>query len=200
MRKKPGLRTATALAALLGGCGPAISFFPLYTPEDKVFDEQLLGTWKGAHPPEDKNSDTSIWKFERGEDGVSYDFTLMSANPKTKGRLLNTAHLVRLGDFLFIDFETPDGEKREMTDYPLPEIPGHFIGRILIERDKIHIGLLDDSWIGERVKAGSMPLTYLESPHGRVLTAKTEELRKFCLTHATDTQVFGDTYDLVRAK
>lgn len=45
------------LAALLAGCVPVMSLHPLYTDEDVIFEEKLLGTWL------DDSNDT--WTFER---------------------------------------------------------------------------------------------------------------------------------------
>ena len=46
------------LAALLGGCVPVMSLHSLYTEENVVFEEKLLGTWV-----DDPNSPETIWEF-----------------------------------------------------------------------------------------------------------------------------------------
>jgi len=36
------------LAVLLGGCSPVVSRHPLFTQDNVVFEERLLGTWVGS--------------------------------------------------------------------------------------------------------------------------------------------------------
>ena len=200
MRKKLAILTALALAVLATGCGPADSLFALYTADDKVFDERLLGAWTDAEGAKDKVADLRMWKFDKSEDGLSYDVTVSSVDPEEKGRILTSARLVRLGDFLFIDFETPDWGKRGMTDALLPVVPAHYFGRIDLDGQKVHIGLLDDYWVEKQRKAGTLPLAVIEVSGSRLLTAKTEDLRKFALGHAGDKDAFGSSFDLGRVK
>jgi|SRR5713101_706734 len=200
MRKKLVALTAMALAVLLTGCGPATFLFPLYTESDKTFDETLVGKWKQVPKPGDKELDPAHWIFKRNkDDGESYDFSLGSSDPK-KGALLSRARLVRLKDALFINFETPDLEKRGVMQAPAPSINANFIGRIRIEQDKVRIDMLEDTWVEKQVKAGTLPLSYIAAPQGILLTARTEELRKFVVEHAEDKNIFSDSYELTREK
>ncbi|HYA98464.1 MAG TPA: hypothetical protein VEH49_10235 [Methylomirabilota bacterium] len=201
MKRRLWWLAVPALAlAFAAGCGPAFSLFGLCTADDKTFDDGLLGVWKQVEDGKNEGSDATEWRFDKGEDGLSYDVTLSNYDSPKKGRILSSARLVRLGGFLFIDFEAPDGEKRGVTDAVMPALPAHCFGRITFDERQAHIALLDDSWIEKQVKAKTMPLAYLEGPNGRLVTAKTDELRKFALAHAEDKEIFGDKWDLVRKK
>lgn len=199
MRKSFAVVAALALAALLAGCAPAEFLFPLYIESDKAFDARLLGKWKQVLKPDDKDRDPADWIFARNDDGESYDFTLKSRKPK-EGALLSRARLVRLKDYLFINFETPDLEKRGVAQAPFPAISANFIGRIRIEQDKVRLDMVEDTWVEKQVKAGTLPLSYIATPQGFVLTAKTDELRKFVVEHAEDKNIFSDSYELAREK
>lgn len=198
MRKRLAV-VAAGLAVLLTGCVPAPFLFPLYTESDKAFDARLVGKWKQVPKPDDKEQDPAQWIFERNDDGASYDFTLGSEDPK-KGGLLSRARLVRLKDYVFINFEAPDLEKRGVLQAPIPAISGNFIGRIRIEQDKVRMDMVEDTWVEKQVKAGTLPLSYIAAPQGILLTAKTEELRKFVVEHAEDMNIFSDSYELTRVK
>ncbi|HEV1995714.1 MAG TPA: hypothetical protein VGR03_15385 [Candidatus Acidoferrum sp.] len=200
MRKRFAVMAVATLAVLLAGCGPATFLFPLYTEGDKEFDARLLGKWKQVPKPGDKEPDRAHWIFKRNkDDGESYDFSLGSSDPK-KGALLSRARLVRLKDYLFINFETPDLEKRGVTQAPFPAISANFIGRIRIEQDKVRLDMVEDTWIEKEFKAGMLPLSYISTSQGFVVTAKTEELRKFVVEHAEDDNIFSDSYELTREK
>ena len=48
------------LAVVIGGCVPVASIHCLYTKENAVFEEKLLGTWV-----DDPNSPETTWEFTR---------------------------------------------------------------------------------------------------------------------------------------
>jgi len=59
------------LTALLAGCVPIVSLNPLFTKEDIVFDEKLLGTWL-----DDANDPGAIWEFARFEENPAKNLLL----------------------------------------------------------------------------------------------------------------------------
>jgi len=97
------------LAALLGGCIPVMSMHPLFTEENLIFEEKLLGTWV-----DDPNSPKGIWEFKRVADSVQKNWELppcpkpekaynlvISNEEGTKGSFF--AYLVKVKDRLFLD-------------------------------------------------------------------------------------------------
>ena len=189
-----------AVVLFLVGCGPAGSLFPLFIGGDKEFDERLLGEWRMQEA-------ASFWHgaksyrmvFRKSADGTEYEVNLFDFDVKGMN-LATTAHLVRLGDFSFIDFGTPDTDKRKFREIPFPAIQSHFFGRIHLEKGSVRLDLLRDEWVKEQGKAGKLALATVQTADGLVISASTEELRKFALEHAEDTQVFSDAYSLSRTK
>ena len=59
---------------------------------------------------------------------------------------------------------------------------------------------LSDDWFKEQGKAGKLPLATVQTPNGLVISAATEELRKFALEHAEDMEAFSEPYSLSRTK
>jgi hypothetical protein len=110
------------------------------------------------------------------------------------------AHLVRLGDYSFIDFGTPNMDKRKFREIRFPTIESHLFGRIHLEKGSVRIDLLNDDWVKEQSQAGKLPLVVVQTAQGLVISASTEELRKFALEHAEDKQAFSDSYSLSRTK
>lgn len=200
MRTIERLLPAIAVAAILTGCAPEDSLFPLFVKDDQVFEQQLLGEWKlqGGADAKPEDESTPI-VFRKGEDGSSYDVTISNFDGKGLN-VASTARLVRLGDFLFIDFGTPDTDKRRFVEIPFPAHSIHFFGRIHFEESKIRIDCLNDEWVSAQAKAGKLTLATVQTPDGTTLSETTEELRKFALEHAEDKDAFSETYVLTRKK
>ncbi|MBZ5539430.1 MAG: hypothetical protein LAN61_02805 [Acidobacteriia bacterium] len=189
------------LASALVSCGPAMALFSLYIREDKIFDEQMLGEWRHAEPTkEEAKSDEPLWIFARGKDGLSYNVTASDTKRKDQGGLVSTARIVKLGNFLFMDFEGPDTEDRDFTFYPYPVVTAHMIARIHADEKTLRIEFLNNPWVKKQVKAGKLALATLDTDDGLLITATTEELRNFALTHAEDAEAFSDRYEFVREK
>ncbi len=201
MRGKGILGVALVTTAIFAGCGPANSLFPLFNNSDKVFDATLLGEWKQLYDPPQDDSKTARWVFRRSAREFSYDLSVTALVPKAEGLgLCSTARLVRLEESLFIDFSACESEDRNLKEISFPAIESHMFGRIRIEKDRVQIDFLKDEWVSKQVKAGKLPIAYVDTPSGPVLSAKTDELRKFALEHAKDDEAFSETFNLVRLK
>jgi len=201
-RKFVSLAVILSLAILLNGCGPIESFFPLYKADDKVFETGLLGTWKVEKPdPNDPDDKNTRWTFAKSGDETFYDFKWGTVGGK--GGFLAKARLARIGSSLFADFEG-DTDNKAMdskdTMMPFPVIPVHMMGRVWLGRDSLEIHFLKDDWVKDRIKAGSLSLSHLGENGDLILTASTDELRKFMQEHAEDEEALSDNYKFVREK
>jgi len=188
------------LASVLSGCAPASSFFALFNDKDKEFDARLVGEWRiqsGAAFKAEEESARIV--FRRSEDGSDYEVTLFDFD--SKGMNLDcTGRLIRLGNRLFIDFGTPDTDKRKFTEFPFPIIESHIFGPIQIDKTSIRIDFLNDDWVKKQSETGKLSLPTVKTRDGLVISASTEELRKFAQDHVEDADAFSEPYSLVRAK
>jgi len=189
-----------AAVLLLAGCGPVSSLFPLFGKGEAEFDERLLGDWRmqeGASFTHGAKSERMA--FRKSADGAEYEVTLYDFDEKGVNLAL-TAHIVRLRNFTFIDFGTPSLDKRKFREIPFPIIESHFFGRIYVEKSSVRFELLNDEWVREQRKAGELSLPTVQTADELVLSAPTEELRKFALEHAEDGKAFSERYSLSRTK
>jgi hypothetical protein len=186
------------LALVLAGCEPENSLFPLYTAEESMFNERLIGAWRMQKSLDKKSSDDSYWIFSEGKEKNTYLVRGVDAK-KSFGGLALIAHLVRLGAYTFIDFTTPE-DSEELNLHPsfFPYIPSHVFGRVRIEKNYVRIDLLDDDWVKKQVGEGKFTLAHVEGPSGIILSAPTEDLRKFALAHAEDEKTFAFTEYFVK--
>lgn len=205
MKKSALFLGAILVSLILASCGPENSLFPLFTKEDQVFDEQLLGEWR-LRGDEKAGPEDSRLIFRRGKEKATYEVLWTGPEQETQGGFVLFAHLVRLGNSLFIDFGTPDPEKMadsgkaKFGEYPFPIIECHMFGRIVIDKKSAQIDLLADIWVENQAHAGELALATVKTPDGTVIAATTEELRKFALEHAEDTEAFSNKEYLYRSK
>jgi hypothetical protein len=201
-RKFVSLAVVLSLAILLNGCGPIASFFPLYKADDKAFETGLLGTWKVEKPDPTNQDDKNMrWTFAKSEEENFYDFKWGAVG--AKGGFLAKARLVRIGTSLFADFEGDTGDKAMDsidTMMPFPVMPVHMVGRVWLGKDSLEIRFLKDDWVKARVKTGSFPLSHLGENGDLILSASTDELRKFMQEHAEDEDALSENYNFVREK
>jgi len=189
-----------ALVLLLAGCGPASTLFPLFVRGDAEFDERLLGDWRMQNDASfTHGAKSERMVFRKSADSKEYEVTLFDFDEKGVNLAL-TAHIVRLGNFTFIDFGTPNLDERKFREVPFPLIQSHFFGRIYLEKSSARFELLNDEWVKEQAKAGMLSLPTVQTAYGLVISAPREELRKFALEHAEDTRAFSDHYSLSRTK
>jgi len=194
------------LAALLGGCVPVMSLHSLYTEENVVFEEKLLGTWL-----EDPNSPEATWEFNRIEEPNNAYNLVLSDEEGKKGSFV--AHLVKLEDSLFLDVfpdefpcDTDDPNKVEWAYNSLFLIPAHAFIKIDSIGPQLKMRLTDDEKIMEELledDPNAVKHTFIEDritsiENRLILTASTKELQAFVLKYAGDKRVFTNEFVLNR--
>jgi hypothetical protein len=199
MKTKSFAAAMFVAALLIAGCEPINSLFALYTNDDKVFEENLIGEWKEVSEPGNSVQEDLRWVFYRDGDSFAYKTSLISL--EKKGGFLSKGRLVQLGNFQFIDFEA-DETSVDSGDaaVPFPFLVSHMFGRIWIEKNTVRIHFLNDDWVKEQLKNGKLDLAHAGPPDNPVLNATTEELRKFSLERAEDKEAFSENYRLERVK
>jgi hypothetical protein len=196
MKTRLWLALIAACALFLAGCEPQVSLFPLFTPQDKLFDDRLLGEWQIWSGAELKPGDTpGTIIFSTSQEAYTYDVKIPNFDGQKKITLITAARLVKLGNSLFIDFGTPNMDNLPLIPYPAAE--GHVFGRLTLEGNGAHINLLSDDWTRNAVKTGKMPLAF-HNVSEIILSAETSELRKFAIDYAENDAAFSQIYTLAR--
>lgn len=175
-----------AVALLAQGC-LVVSIHPLYTENDIVFDEALIGTWG------DVSSDGDTWVFEEGE-GKAYRMTV-NEEGKEPGHF--EAHLVKLGEYLFLDLypEEPDGINEFFITHV---IPAHSIWRARLSGDSLGLAPLDFEWITQEIKEGRLDIEHEKLKDLLVLTGEPRDLQMLVLKHPHE--AFEDEFDVAVRK
>lgn len=201
-RRLACLALVVASALLLNSCGPVASFFPLYKADDKVFESGLVGIWRLAEPdPNNPDEKNERWAFVKSGDEVSYNLKLGTV--ASNGGMLAKVRLTRIGSGLFADFEGDTGNealesKEAIIAFPVMET--HMMGRVWLQKDSLEIRCLGDDWVKRSIKSGRFALSHLGENGDLILTADTDEFRKFMQEHAEDKEALSEDFKLVREK
>jgi len=191
------------LAILLGGCIPVMSLHPLFTEEDLVFEEKLLGTWV-----DDPNSPKSTWEFKRIVDSSkkewefdlpkkqekAYKLILLDNKQGTKGSFF--AHVVKLKDQLFLDVYPSQLPSAKMDPNEIWAfnvlflIPGHSFAIIDSIEPQLKIRWTTDDQLEKLLKEEPNAVKHELVEDRIILTASTKKLQSFVLKYADDERVF----------
>jgi hypothetical protein len=203
--------TFYCLLGLVAGCVPIVSLQPLFTKEDIVFDEKLLGAWV----EEGGDSGTS-WEFARFEESAAGSlpealrsefkqvYRLNLANKEgRKGSL--AACLVTLGDRRFLDVfpdQFPSGESdtetMKLSFNAFFFVPSHTFARVDAAGDQLKIQFTDDDEFKKLVEVEPKAVAHVVTEDHVVLTGSTGELQAFVTKYADDKRLFAHEITLVR--
>ncbi|MDD5458291.1 MAG: hypothetical protein PHF37_02730 [Phycisphaerae bacterium] len=174
-----------AILISLAGCLP--SLHPLYTKDTTIFDPNILGTWKESD---------NTWKFEKSTSKDSYKLLLRMGKEESEF----DAHLVKIGNKLFLDFFPGEPDINENDFYTFHLVPTHTFARVYDIDPNLVIGFMDSEKIVKMLKTDPNLIKheFPEDYDGVVLTASTQELQKFAAKYADDPNVFKPGEPLIR--
>ena len=178
---KPLFFSALLIAA---GCVP--SLHPIYTADDVVFDEALLGTW--ADPDSDET-----WAFSRSETKDNA-YRLVYTEEDGSGAFLT--HLVKIGDELFLDL-FPEEPTLEANDfYKAHLMLAHTFLHVRQIKPKLQLAYLDPEWVEEHLSQHPTALKHeivaLPKDQRIVFTASTDDLQAFHVKHLKTDGAYDD--------
>ncbi len=187
------------LVVLMGGCVPVLSLHPLYTKENVVFKQELLGTWA------DPNSPGTTWQFKRADKDQNVYKLVFSDEDGRKG--LFDTHLVKLKGRFFLDLypaEFPcDLEDPNKVDWPYNSfflVPVHTFIKVDSIEPTLKMRLTLDDKMEQLLKENPKAVKHAVLEDKSVLTASTKELQAFVLKYADDEKLFGEPTVLKRIK
>ncbi len=192
------------LVGILGGCGPALSLYPLYNVSDTIYEPKLIGIWT-----DDVNNVTL--DFTRPEaEGRNYRLVYTSVDKDTKkvGKGLFSVFLVRLGNKLFLDAfpqEMPNGTLEDANNYKWLYnsfflVPAHTFAVVDSIEPQLKIRLIDSDKLKDFLEKEPGAIKHEIVADSLVLSAKTAELQKFVIRNADNRDIFGMEMTLKRQK
>lgn len=160
-------KSLIALLAVTAGCIP--SLHPLYTDQDIVTDDALVGTFVG-------DDDSSSWTFTRGD---NRSYTLVVTEEEGKQGTF-TVRIVELGDARFLDFYPQDPPENSIAGfYWMHRVPAHSFLRVEFKEDTLNLTPLKPDWLKEHLEAHPDAVDHMFVDEYPVFTAPTAQLREF---------------------
>lgn len=181
-----------AAAALVGCTSPSLN--PLVSEDVRIRDPGIVGVWAKAEEDSDDRSRYTI----TSEDGgylLKWD---EGGKPERRWSFL----LAKLGDHVFADLTMtrPDAEKLE-DRVGTVAVPTHSFMRVRREGDRMSVWVVNDDWLDEGLRAGTLKLAHARHGEGELLlTATTPELQAFFRQHAGTAAAWRDEFRLDRQK
>jgi hypothetical protein len=188
------------LTIVLGGCVPVASINCLYTKENAVFDEKLLGTWV-----DNPNEPETIWEFTRDDEEPNNVYRLVFADEEgNKGSFVTV--MVKLKDTLFLDMcpsglpwdEDADPNQIELPYNAFFVIPAHTFIKVDSIEPLLKLRITMDDKMEELLKENPDAIEHVLIEDRIVLTAKTKQLQEFVLKYADDERLFTEEVVLGR--
>jgi len=186
------------LAVVLGGCVPVASIHCLYTKENTVFDEKLLGTWV-----DDSNEPETIWEFTRDDEPNNTYKLIFTDEEGNKGSF--EAVMVKLKDKLFLDiyprelpWELEDPNQVKWLYNSFFVIPAHTFIKVDSIEPQLKLRFTMDDKMEELLKENPNAIEHTSIEDRIVLTAKTKQLQEFILKYADDERLFAEEVTLGR--
>jgi hypothetical protein len=171
----------------LTGC-TAPSLEPLYSAQDQVFDQNLLGVWNRT----DKDDGAEKLIVMHG-DGAEYSVLRMTDSIEGF-----TVRLVELGSVRFADVAPVLLNESSKSVASSLFVQGHGLARVTVHGDTLTVALLDIDWIKQNEGTAAAPLVLnTRSSPGYLITASTAQLREFAAANAS-TRAFGQTREWQR--
>lgn len=186
------------LAGLLAGCVPVMSLYPLYTEQDVVFEEKLVGTWM--------DDSDSTWEFSApNEPPKSYELVYTDDEGR-KGSF--GVYLTKIDDKLFLDAQ-PNKLVTGSLDEPNQVewfynafffLPLHTFIRVDAVEPALKMRLTDDEDMEKLLKEDPNAVKYEKLDDSIVLIASTKQLQAFVLKYADNDKFFTEDVLLRRGK
>jgi hypothetical protein len=191
-----------ALFSILSLSGCIVkALHPFYMDDDVIFDDIFLGQWF--------DQDSSHWEIfqYKGSKGFLKGDTLYPAYRVrfSEGELRDEfiVHMFSLNNITYLDFyPVMDSDKDKNTDlYSYHILPTHTLARFYKESDSlIYVKWFNEDWLKtlfeqRRIKIAHEKIDQGMNDKSYVLTASTEELRKFVLKYGNDPKAFKSSWE-----
>ena len=191
--KAKKILVALILAVFFSGC-VVYSFYPLYTEKDLFPNDILTGVYS--------DGEGTTWTFEhpyKGEkipkklDRTSYILhTIDKDNKESKF----SVHIIKLGEFYFVDFYLDDFLEDDDIDLSSFHIvPVHTFAKLTITDDELIFNWFDPDWLKKLIDENKIRIRHEDNGDYILLTAKPGELQKFVTKYEETEEAFEDGVD-----
>ncbi len=205
----------TAAVLILTHC-TVISFYPLYTNDELVRDDRIIGKWMSQLIDEEKSSDSLIWEIhfdekkwkkkmnnpmDRGSEEIpnlmQYTLLIYPADD-IHDKVEFSIHIVKLEDNLYLDFLLEDINSDNIL-MNMHLLPVHTFAKLEI-KNEITIKWLDGDFLEDLLKNNKIRIRHEQRSDVSLLTAKPKELQKFIIKYSDYKDAYLDDLSFILSK
>ena len=167
---------------------------PIYTQNDLVFEEAMLGKWRG-----EGDSAAPIWQFSKQPDGKSY----LLVHTDSKGNKAEfDARLARIQGKLFLDIhprrESDEKTRNDFHDYL--QVPAHTFFLVETMSPVLRMRAIDLAWLGKYLNENPNAIAHERNDGLLFVTASTKKLQEFAVKHLDTKDAYTKPLSLKRMK
>ena len=179
--------TVISLFAFLTGCVQSLQ--PIYTEQDLVADDSLIGSW------DDKES-SETWAFSK-TGRLEYKLLHTDADGSTDESVVR---LVKVESSLFLDIVPTKPTPGNTHLYQGRPVQTHTFAQIVRKPGAIEVSVLEMNWLKDLVAENAAAISHEEINGDIVLTSSPKETQKFILEHLATRGAFSEPARLTRRK
>ncbi len=177
-----------SLLIMCTSCVPSLN--PLYTDQDLIFDNSLIGVWVEKDGKE-------TWTLSNCGNDLEYRLMHTDGNGK-KGEF--SARLVRVGDKTFLDI-VPVKPGFTQSDF----YQGHFFAthtfvHIVKNGSSVWLSPLEPQWLKEYVARNPDAISHIKIRDEIVLASTPKETQKLLLANLNTREAFSEPVELTRKR
>ena len=180
------------LVLLLQSCG-VVSFYPLYTEETVIENDQIIGVWENSadeyiweifKPDTLKSSPIEIDDHNVDNNKYSYlAFVYLDDEPEQWTEFM--IHLVKIGKYTYADI-FPYSWKFKNEHLMAHMVPVHSFARVSFDTT-FTVAFMDQELLEDLITQKKVRIPYVEDDDGKtLLLSKPEELQKFLIKYEDD--------------
>jgi hypothetical protein len=169
---------------LLAGCVRSLQ--PLYTEQDLIFDQNLIGCWS-------EGSDETWCFSKQGEKAYQLVYTDIGGKSG-----VFEVHLFKVDGQLFMDLLPSAQELKENDFYKFHLLPVHTFAHVKQIEPSLQMRLPEPDWLRKLVKADPSAIRHEMIDKVPLVTATTKEMQTFWRRHLDTEGAFGDFSNMQR--
>ena len=179
------------LALMTSSCIP--SLFPLYTEEDLVTDDRIVGTWEAG--------EMGTWVIERlynkplidifssdwsdAKENNTYKLVVIETDGEDTLEAEFVVHMLVLDGQHYLNYYPGDFElDHDFLSWHMVE--ANNFSKVWITEDSISLGFFDPSYLEDLIDENRIKISHIRHDNGILLTARTRELQKFILKYGDE--------------
>lgn len=171
----------------LTSCVPSLN--PLYTDQDLIYDNSLVGVWMDRDTGE-------TWAFSNGG---KLEYKLLHTEEDGRNGEFS-ARLVKLEEKIFLDIVPVKTGFPQSDFYQSHFLSTHTFIHVLRKESTLQISVLEPRWIKDLLAENPQAIRHEKINGEIVLTASPKEMQRFLLANLNTREAFSQPLDLTRKK